>query len=118
MGLSVSISNPHGGQHKTKTRTRPMSVQVDSLDTSMEDTLGHFIYRDPVRHTMPMFSRWSPIGRGWRHGASDIEALVIEFERALVSAEPGSHTARLFEKLLSMARRALAEDLVMDVNPD
>ena len=40
MCLPVSISDPRGGQHKTKTRTRPRYVQVDSSATSMEDVLA------------------------------------------------------------------------------
>lgn len=118
MGLSVGIYDEGGPPRKTKTRTRPTSVQVDALEPELEDVLERFYVHDPARQTMPVLSRWSPIGRDWRLTAPDLEDLAAELRRVLPGAEPGSDTERMLEKLLEMAERALAEGLVMDVDPD
>lgn len=118
MGLSAGIYDEDVPPRKTKTRTKPTAVLVDHLDWELENELEHFYNDDPARLAMPLFSRWSPIGRGWRLTAGDLEDLVAEFRRVLPGAEPGSGPARMLEKLLAMAERALAEGLVMCVSPD
>ncbi|MEH3075236.1 MAG: hypothetical protein PGN11_00920 [Quadrisphaera sp.] len=118
MGLSVGIYDEDSPPRKTKTRLKPTAVQVDVLEAELEDVLERFYLHDPARLSMPMFSRWSPIGRDWRLTAPELEDLAAELRRVLPSAEPGSDTARMLQKLLAMAERALAEGLVMCVSPD
>ncbi|MBC3761822.1 hypothetical protein ACUN7V_17125 [Quadrisphaera oryzae] len=89
---------------------------MDSLDD--EEELTHFLAFHPVASELPMLSRWDPAGRPWCQTPDEIEWIAAEVQRALLQIEPGSQTGEMLEQLLGLARRAMAENLLMEVAPD
>lgn len=129
MGVAVVISEgeptgPRPNSEKRRRRATRTEIRnrnqapsriVDRLDD--EEAMSHFL-ADPNRHGQPLLSRWAPFGRCWAIAPDDVAAIAIEVGRALLDAEPGSDEALMLEQLLGLARRAVAEDLVMGVYPD
>ena len=120
MGMDVLIKEPferEGERRRNKgrrSRERPVIDHIHPYD----EVLADFLNLDPIVARSPMLTRWDPIGRSHAHTGSDLEAIIAEVEEARALAEVDSDTALMLGKLSWMARRALAENLVMFVLPD
>jgi hypothetical protein len=82
-----------------------------------EEALTDFLVADPVVERLPMLSRWDPFGRPYHHGGGELETIIAEVEQARACVQD-SDTALMLGKSSWLARRALAEGLVMTLLPD
>lgn len=120
MGVDVLIQEPfeREGERRSNKGRRSRERPVVDHTHPYEEVLADFLNSDPVVARSPMLSRWDPTGRSLAHTGSDLEAIIVEVEEARGLAAVDSDTALMLGKLSWMARRALAENLVMLVLPD
>lgn len=120
MGMDVHLrpgfETGLGGRRGRMSPPADRSGVIDTL-FPYEEVLTGFLVGDPVIEGLPMLSRWDPFGRPYHHWGGELETMIAEIEQARACVQD-SDTALMRGKLSWLARRALAEGLVMTLLPD